>query len=460
MPEMDETLLRDAVASIDRWLNFQQRVKEIPAVTIAILHDDTLLLSKGYGYANLERKTPVTPGHIFRIASHSKWFTGTAIMQLREAGALRIDDPLGRYVPWLQPPIADATVRQALNHAAGIVRDGYDNDHWALEHPFPDAETLRTLVEEGGDVLPPNDRLKYSNIGFSLLGLVVEGASGRPYNEYVRAEIVDRLGLTNTGPETGPEIQPQLVTGYSGRGLAEPRIPLPDVETGAMSAATGFYSTAEDLVRFATAHFLGNDALIGDDSKREMQRPYWTVEGMDSYGLGMQVTTIGKRRVAGHSGGFPGHTTRTYLDSRDRLAISILTNETDGKATDLTKSAIRLINLALEQKPAEDSALDRYTGRFGDLWGYTDIVRLGNQLFDIPPEADDPASDAGKLEVVDGDTLRVEEQDSYGSPGEPVRYERDASGRILKIVHAGRTLYPEDRMREYLERRRRELSER
>jgi CubicO group peptidase (beta-lactamase class C family) len=307
-------------------------------------------------------------------------------------------------------------------------------------------------------VLPPNDRLKYSNIGFALLGLVVEAAAGKPYNDYLRAEVVDRLGLRDTGPETGPEIATRLVTGYSGRNLLEPRMPVPDVETGAMSAATGFYSTAEDLVRFAAAHFYGNDSLISDDSKREMQRAYWQVEDMDSYGLGMMVTTIGKRRVAGHSGGFPGHSTRTYLDPEDRLAVSILTSETGGRTKDLATGAIKLINLAQEQDPAERPAeLDRYTGRFGDLWGYDDIVRLGNRLFDIPPEADDPVSEAGKLEVVDEDTLRVEREDSYGSPGELVRYERDAGGRILKIVYAGRTMYPEDRMADYLERRRREL---
>ncbi|MDQ2741448.1 MAG: beta-lactamase family protein, partial [Chloroflexota bacterium] len=287
MPEMNEELLRDAVAYADQWLGYQQQLKEIPAITLAVRLGDEMILSAGYGHADLDRDIPVTPEHIFRVASHSKWFTATAIMQLKEQGKLRLDDPLGEYIPWLRGPLAEVTVRQVLNHAGGITRDGYDNDHWQLEHPFPDREQLRKLVEEGGEVIPPNRKLKYSNIGYSLLGFVVEAASGMPYNQYVRENIVDRLGLQNTGPETNPEAQSRMVTGYTSRALLMPRMPLPDAETGAMSSATGFYSTAEDLTRYAAAHFFGNDELIDDPSKREMQRPYWPVEGMDSYGLGM-----------------------------------------------------------------------------------------------------------------------------------------------------------------------------
>src|SRR5438105_4567037 len=272
VPDVDRELLLDAVAYADQWLAYQQQLKEIPGITVAIRHGDELILSKGYGHANLERHTPVTPRHIFRVASHSKWFTATAIMQLKEQGKLRLDDPLGQYIPWLQGPLAHVTIREVLNHAAGITRDGYDNDHWLLEHPFPDQEQLRKLVEDGGEVLPPNHKLKYSNIGYSLLGTVVEATSGSAYNRYVRENIVDRLGLPNTGPETSSEIRPYLVTGYTSRDLLLPRIPLPDVETGAMSPATGFYSTAEDLSRFAAAHFFENNELIGDGSKREMQR--------------------------------------------------------------------------------------------------------------------------------------------------------------------------------------------
>lgn len=456
---MNESLLREAAAYADQWLAYQQRLHEIPAVTAAILHGDELLLSKGYGYAHLEEQTPVTSEHIFRVASHSKWFTATAVLQLKERGKLRLDDPLRTYIAWLGEPIASVTIRDTLNHAAGITRDGVDSDYWQLEHPFPTLEQLRRLVEDGGDVLPSNDTLKYSNIGYSLLGLVIEAAGGMPYNRYMQEEIVDRLGLSSTGPETNPAAQSRMVAGYSSRSLLLPRLPLPDADTKAMSPATGFYSTAEDLVRFAAAHFLGNESLIGDESKREMQRPYWFVEDVNSYGLGMEVMKVGDRWIVGHSGGFPGHSTRTGLDSRDKLAVSILTSESAGRAGELLTSVFKLIDLALDQEPVQEpKQLDRYAGRFASTWGYVDIVRLGNRLFTMSPNVPDPATTAVKLEVVDENTLRIEEKAGYGSPGEYVRYVRDADGRLEKISLAGSTQYPIGTMEGYLERRRQEIS--
>lgn len=348
------------------------------------------------------------------------------------------------------PEMNDDLLRDALAYA----------DQWlGYQQQLKEIPAVTVAVRHGDEVLPPNHKLKYSNIGYSLLGLVVEAASGMPYNRYVQENIVDRLGLKRTGPETTPEAQAGMVTDYTSRSLLMPRIPLPDAETGAMSSATGFYSTAEDLTRYASAHFFGNDELISDESKREMQRPYWPVEGMDSYGLGIQVGKIGERRMAGHSGGFPGHTTRTYLDPQDKLAVSVLTSESGGAGRQLSKSIIKLIDLALQQKPVENAAeLDRYTGRFTSLWGYTDIVRLGDQLFTISPDADDPTADASKLEVVDANTLRLEEKEGYGSPGEYVRYVRDDKGNIVKITVAGSTQYPLGAMDEYLQRRREELA--
>ncbi len=461
MPKMNETLLRDALAYADQWLLYQQQLKDIPAVTIAVRYGDEVVLRGAYGHANRERDATVTPEHIFRVASHSKWFTATAVMQLKEQGKLRLDDPLGQYIPWLQEPLAGVSIRQVLNHAAGITRDGYDNDHWQLEHPFPDTEQLRALVENGGDVLPANHRLKYSNIGYSLLGLVIEAASSVPYNQYVQENIVERLGLKSTGPETNADAQASMVTGYTSRALLMSRIPLPDVGTSAMSPATGFYSNAEDLTRYASAHFFGNEELITDESKREMQRPYWPVTGMDSYGLGMQVGTIGDRKMVGHSGGFPGHSTRTYLDPEDKLAISILTSESGGTASELVKAVVTLIDLALRQEPTEAvNNLDRYTGRYTSLWGYADIVRLGNQLFLVNPATDDPAAEAIKLDVVDADTLKIEEKEGYGSPGEYVRYTRDENGAVVKITVAGSTQYPLGKMQDYLQHRREELAAR
>lgn len=449
MSQIDPGLLRDGVAYADRWVAYQQERRDIPGVVVAIRHDDELLLAKGYGYADLEREIPMTPRHVFRIASHSKTFTATAILQLAERGALRLDDRLATYIPWLerQDALRRVTIRQALNHAAGLIRDGADADYWQLDHAFPDADGLRRLVEEGGAVLSPNETFKYSNVGYALLGLVVEAAGGLPYNAYVARHIVEPLELSDTGPETNAQVQERLATGYTARRPGLPRRPLPDVTTRAFSPATGFYSTAEDLCRYAAAHFVGVDTLLSDDAKREMQQPYWTIAQADEhYGLGFAVVEVGERRMIGHGGGFPGHATRTLLDPKDRLVVTVLTNETSAPAGALARTIVKILDCALRQLAgggeSSSSPRRRFAGRFANLWGVTDVVAFGETLLAVSPDEDDPTKSPTRVEVEDDDTLRITDANGYGAPGETIRYVRDGAGRVVKVVVGGMSLYP------------------
>ncbi|HEV7216077.1 MAG TPA: serine hydrolase domain-containing protein, partial [Chloroflexota bacterium] len=400
---IDRDRLRDGVAYADRWVEYQQGLKDTPGVVVAVALGEELLLSKGYGFADLERRTRMAPTHIFRIASHSKTFTATAIMQLVEGGRLRLDDPLGVSIPWLPGRLAGVTIRQALSHAAGIVRDGDDCDFWQLEQPFPDAAELRRLVERSGDVLPANERFKYSNLGYALLGLVVEAAGGVPYQEYVRRHVIERLGLRDTGPETDDWARLRLATGYTRPRFGLPRRAVLDVATGALAPATGFYATAEDLCRYAAAHCLGNDALLSDAAKREMQQPYWAIEQSEGrYGLGFETTIVGERRLVGHGGGFPGHATRTQFDPTDRLVVVVLTNESGGPARAFADTVVKIIDFALGKPalPAERSAeYARFAGRFVNAFGVLDVAHFGDALVALNPEEDDPVKHVTELRV-------------------------------------------------------------
>jgi D-alanyl-D-alanine carboxypeptidase len=449
MAKMNQDLLRDAVAYADQWVAYQQDRREIPGVVIAICCDDQLLLSRGYGYANLEQQIPITPHHIFRIASHSKTFTATAIMQLMERGTLRLDDHLAEYIPWLREldGLAQVTIRQALNHSAGIVRDGDNADFWELEYAFPDDQELRLMVERSGMILPANESFKYSNIAYGLLGKVIETLSGESYNAYVRHHIVEPLGLADTGPEIHAQMQDRLATGYTRRRFGLPRRSIPHLETHALAAATGFYSTAEDLSRYAAAHFLGNSTLLNDGSKREMQQPYWHVAQTDlHYGLGFCIFDIGERRLVGHGGGFPGFITRTMFDPKDRLVIVVLTNDSSGAADQIGRGIVRIVDLAL-RKGSETTGgpidrRERFTGRFVNTTESIDVVAFGDALVLLSPENDDPAQEVTDLTVVDEDTLHVTTAPGFASPGEAIRYIRDNAGETIRIIAGGISAYP------------------
>lgn len=445
----------DACRYFDRWLAFRQRYERVPGVQAAVLHGDQVVLSTAHGMADVESGVALTPSHLFRIASHSKTFTATAIMQLAERDVVRLDDRVGAWLAFLQgSPLERATLRELLSHAGGVVRDGWDGDFWQLGHAFPDSERLQQISLDAADVLPRNERFKYSNVAYSLLGMVVAEASGQSYAQYVDQHIVRQLQLTDTGPELDPARAGQYATGYSALSYADRRLPIEHVDTGAMASATGFYSTASDVVRYVSAHFLGDDRLLTDDSKRQMQHTEWEVEGTagTEYGLGFAIATIGTRRVLGHGGGFPGHITRTYFDPVEKLAVSVLTNAIDGPALTLATAGVRLIDLALgdgDQAEATTSSADlsSFEGKFASLWGAFDIVALGGRLFQIDPTQPDPVVGATRLDVDGENTLRIAKTAGYGSHGEPVTYDRTADGTVISIRGgSGSTSYLRDQL--------------
>jgi CubicO group peptidase (beta-lactamase class C family) len=451
MANLDSNALRDALAYVDRWVAFRREYRDIPGLVVAVRHCDELVLCKAYGFAQLEPSIPMTTRHIFRIASHSKTFTATAIMQLVEQGRLRLDDGASTYIPWLT---SDVTIRQLLNHVGGIIRDGVEADFWRVEQPFPDVSVLRGLAPHNA-ILPSNTVFKYSNIGYALLGLVIETATGTAYNEYVKEHIIDRLRLPDTGPEFEPGVADRVVTGYTAGRLGVPRRGVPSIDTRALSPATGFYSTGEDLCRYAAAHWFGDETLLSDAAKREMQHPSWTVEqSEDRYGLGFSVQQIGQRQLVGHGGGFPGQSTRTLIDPVDQLVVVVLSNTSaqDGLATPVAAQIVRIIDFAQErareQRTPPQWTLGAYTGRFANIGGVADVAAFGNCLVGLSPEQDNPVQLVAELEVIDENTLRIAKDGGYGFPGELVRYERDGQGKTTRVIVGGVSSYPEDIFRE------------
>jgi CubicO group peptidase (beta-lactamase class C family) len=450
MNDLEDRALRDAVAYADQWLEYRREFRDIPGLVVAVRHGKDLLLSKAYGWASLEDDVAMMPQHIFRIASHSKTFTATAIMQLVEQGRLRLDDRASTYLTWLP---SEVTIRQLLSHTGGLIRDGRDADFWHVEREFPDRNELRAVAADGM-VFETNRSFKYSNIGFGLLGLVIEAVTGTDYNKHVTRHVVERLGLVDTGPEVDPGRADRMVSGYTRARLGVARQAVsPTIDTHALSPATGFFSTAEDLCEYASAHCTGDDRLLSDASKREMQHPWWQIDQADEgYGLGFSVRSIGRRQMIGHGGGFPGQSTRTLIDPAYGLVVVVFSNTSasDGLAAPLAESIVKLIDFALacSHVSIPDLPLDRFTGRFASSWGVTDIVAFGGALRAIGPEADDPVQRVSELQVIDADTLRIAASGGYASPGETVRYERDGDERITRVVLGGTTNYPVDLFRQ------------
>lgn len=452
---MNKPTLNHSVEYIKSWLQFRYEREEVPGFAVAIAHKGEILMNEAYGYADIKEKTKLTPEHIFRIASHSKTFTATALMQLQEQDKLRIDDYVIDYLPWLNEHKdkrwRKITVRQLMSHGAGVIRDGLNADYWQLERPFPTEEELKQEILEADVVIDNNTKLKYSNYGYSLLGMVIESVSGKTYNDYVTEHIVNPLGLKSTGPEYTTDIDERLVTGYTRLESNRTRLPIAQIDTKSMAAATGFYSTTKDLCTYFAAQFVGSGKLLDDESKKEMQRVQWHAKtpGQDNhedYGLGLEIEYLKDRVTISHGGGFPGHITKSIADPKDELVVIVLTNCLGGPAGAIAKSILSIVdyfqNNTSKEKPEHD--MSKFEGRYMNLWSMADVIVTGDKVAVAYPDTWQPLSSPEsleKLEYVNDTTLKVTSTDSFYSEGELVHF-NIKDGKVETVTYNGTTMWP------------------
>lgn len=477
--QLDVEHVRTAAAAAADWLEARRDHLRVPGVQAALSLRGELLLSTASGVADEGTGEPLRTDHLFRVASHSKAFAATLVLRLADAGALSLEDRLGRWVPELAAagsPAATVPLRALLEHTAGLARDSVegaghgDADHWQGERPFPDrAELVAVLSAPGVAVLGVYERFKYSNLGYAALGLVLEAVTGRPWAELVRTELLEPLGLRRTEPTWVPERAAEHASGHTLLALRGARRPVRwealTADARAMDAATGVSSTAEDLVRWATAHCDAPATARRVRQDHDDERPVltalpahlrrlarqgaWATDDPsgggpaasgDEYGLGWQRLTAGGRRTVGHGGGFFGHATRTAFDPVTGLAVAVCTNAVDGPALPLARGVLRLVELATTGTPdpaaARPGALERFTGRFASQWGVLDVVRLGDRLVALDPAADLPGPSA-ELRVASDDALLVTAAPGFAAPGELLRYAFDADGRAAAVRGAG-----------------------
>jgi hypothetical protein len=331
-----------------------------------------------------------------------------------------------------------------------------DAAFWELEKPFLSAVQLKKVVTESELVFNPDTRMKYSNIGFSLLGSLIEEIFGKPYNQYVRDHIFAVLGLSNTRPEFERSIENDLVTGYSRPGISSKRIPVEHVDTRAMSAATGLCSSAEELSQFYSALLIGTGLLLSDRSKREIQRAQCKVaNSSNKYGLGVIIESFKRRKLFGHGGGFPGQKSYTVCDQKEELVIVAMTNAIEIVPEDIATGVLSVIDYfaKLKARSTEKDRLSHFQGTLMNMWRLIDIVVTGDKVVAINPNKWMPFGYVENLEYVDKSTLTITKAEGYTSEGEEVRFQFGKNGAITSVRYGGWLMWPEAIYRERLKGR-------
>ncbi|HWR53110.1 MAG TPA: serine hydrolase domain-containing protein [Bryobacteraceae bacterium] len=396
---------------------------KLPGAAVAIVQDGRVVLMKGYGMADVEKNVPITPGAIFRLASVTKSFTAVATLQLHERGKLNIEDPVSKYLPDFT---AGANVRIAhlLTHTAGVP------DFISIE------EAKKRPLE-----FTPGSRISYSNSGYQLLGLIIEKASGKRWEECLRENIFQPLGMKHTGWDRSSEL-PGRATGYL-LGKDGAYEPVQAQDAAGAFAAGGLYSTVEDMVRWDEG--LAKSKVLKRKTLELAFSPGLLTDGRRTvYGMGFIIGKHGGLREIGHGGDITGFNTWIARYPERDFAVVVLSNtgmRPPGPLPTASDLAHRIVELYLAdyiEKPQQKApvqlsaaALDSWVGRYEFDAPETVIQQTGRYLT-ITREGE-------RLIGQDKNTklpLEAQSQTVFQSPGAPIvfTFVRGEEGKATEVI--------------------------
>lgn len=394
-------------AYITRLIEHGMAQNKVTGLSIALVDDQHVVWSQGFGYASQERKLPATAHTVYRVGSISKLFTDTAAMQLAERGLLDIDQPVQKvlpdFAPLSGPPLsspsqAAITPRQLMTHHSGLPRDKFQGFQAATPAPFSE---LVAYLNQTPVAYPSGQSFYYSNIGLSLLGHMVQNASGTPFAQHVQQAVLAPLGMTDSSFSTGPSSSAGMSLGYK-QGAAQKEWPLRDVPAGGLNAS------ATDLARFMSMVFAngtsGGQQILKPETMAEMLRPQNSAVPLDlnfAFGLGWMLSTLGKSTlhnagpVAHHAGALGMFRSQLYVLPQHKLGIVVLANS-DSAMSLVDSVATEALGLAFEAKtgiqqpkptkvewadtPIPEGTLRAAPGDYTTAIGHVSISRDGNAL--------------------------------------------------------------------------------
>jgi CubicO group peptidase (beta-lactamase class C family) len=432
-------------AALGRYRRAVQKVQaeaRVPALSVALHRPDREPWTCTVGASGRPGRR-LSPDTQFRIGSVTKTFTAVLTLQARDEGLLDLDDPVGKHLD--VPAHGDVTIRRLLSHTAGLQREPH-GDVWDTMVP-PDTAALLADLARAERVLPPGRRYHYSNLGVSVLGLLVARMRGRDWADLVAERITGPLGLsaTTAAPAERAAVG-YLVDAYSDAARPEPQ---PDM-AGAAPAAQ-LWSTATDMARWAA--FLAGPEIVDPDgtvlSAATVEEMRWPLTPTDEelwalgFGLGLILQPNAKRAVhVGHDGAMPGFLAGVYgrrggEGNPGALGCAVLGSS--GTAVEINDLVHELLRMAVDLDPADITpwspappAPAEYRSVLGQWWseGMPFLfswhagalrARAGNAPVDRPPSVFRPLSDQP-------DVLRTV---SGREVGERLRLTRDDAGSVI-----------------------------
>jgi CubicO group peptidase (beta-lactamase class C family) len=390
VPVSVDTIVREAMAA-----------GPIVGLSVAAARGGQILFAAGYGLADLENGVPATPATIYHFGSITKPFTAAAVVQLVEAGKIRLDDEITRFLPSYPVQGHRVTVQHLLTHTSGI-KNYLLLPRWqeAVRLDLSHEQLVHLFRNEPFD-FPPGEKFVYSNSGYYLLGLIVEQAAGQPYPEYLKARMFDPLKLASTAYcEQRPVIKGRA-RGYE---IVDGVILNADYLSMTHAYAAGAVcGSALDLVRWVRS--LADGRLVSQDGFRRMSTAAILTDGTPiEYGQGLALSFVEGHPRVSHLGGIRGFASQFAHYPGDDLTVVVLTNTENAKAATIeariSRALLGLPPPGPERVVLSKQELDYYTGTYDLGFARVTVVErdgklvamstsvLGSEGYKLTPQGD------------------------------------------------------------------------
>jgi CubicO group peptidase (beta-lactamase class C family)/D-alanyl-D-alanine dipeptidase len=413
-----------AVRALERFIEHEVADKELPALSIALVDDQTIVWARGFGLADPKGKIPATAETVYRVGSVSKLFTDIAIMQLVERGVLDLDAPVSRYLPDFKPANASGkliTLRHLMAHRSGLVREPPVGHYFDPTHPSL-AQTVQSL-NATELVYPPETGIKYSNAAIATVGYVLECLQKESFAKYLKHAVLDPLGLKKSGFEPTPELTRDLAKGYMwtyhGRVFEAPTFLL------GMAPAGSMYATVNDLGRFMSVLFAGGRGPGGPVLKPATLEQMWTPQFAKAgertgFGIGFMLSERAGCRAIGHGGAIYGFATELAALPDEKLGVAVVASKDCANAVTRHIADVSLDQMLAvrngrplpkieETRPVAPERARQLAGRYAKDSKGLDLIARDGKLFAMPLRGGFRA----ELRTL-GDTLITDDRLEYG----------------------------------------------
>ncbi len=431
-----------ALALLEAQIAADVEARVSPGLSAAVVHGQEMVWARGFGYADLDQHIPPGPDTAYAVGSITKLFTATMLMQLRDAGKLRLDDPVQDFVPEVAVPrrhtgAPEITFRHLVTHTAGLPKDA-PLGYWA-SWEFPSAERVMECLAETEQPYPPGTQWKYSNLGFALLGYTLGRIAGQSWEEYVQEHVLEPLGMANSVPRLTEALLPRAATGYHRPVAGWPPKAIPHIDLGVIGFGGSLHSSVADMAKFIAEQFRPEPSLLMRSTIEEMQRIQWlNPDWQEGQGIGWRLQHTAPGTRIEHGGAVYGFTCKVLLSPVDQLGVAIFTNGSDSGvgqaiATRALDLLIPVARHAAAPRPVAPrapvpAAWQGYVGRYRWILGDIEVTIRDGGLTLLVPNGP----------IVEEVRVQPENQHEFFMPTGPLRGERlrfvlGSDGRVERV---------------------------